>query len=88
MVVGGVAPSNAERKQAPSKELAALPTVLRAIAGFRKVSVRVFKRLILITVAQLTLQIRLTVRRGYGRFLFDRTLVPIAVWVFLFWHRV
>jgi hypothetical protein len=87
MVVGGVAPSNTERKQAHSKKLALLSTVLRTIAGFRKVSVRVFKRLILVPVAQLTLQIRLAVRGGYGGFLFHCTLVQIAVRMFLFWHR-
>jgi hypothetical protein len=88
MVVGGVAPSNTERKQAPSKKLAVLSTVLRSIAGLRKVSIRVFKHFILVPVAQLTLQIRLAVRGGRGGFFFDRTLVQIAVWVFLFWHRV
>jgi hypothetical protein len=87
MVVAGVAPSNMGRKQAQSKKLAVLSTVLRTIAGFRKVSVRVFKRLILVPVAQLTLQIRLAVRGGYGGFLFYCTLVPIAVRMFLFWHR-
>jgi hypothetical protein len=88
MVVGGVAPSNPERKQAPSKKLAVLSTVLRTIAGLRKVSIRVLEHFILVPVALLTLQIRFAVRRRHGRFLFDRTLVQIAVWVFLFCHRV
>jgi hypothetical protein len=88
MVVGGVAPSNTERKQAPSKKLAVLSAVLRSIAGLRKVSIRVLEHFILVPVALLTLQIRFGVRRRHGRFLFDRTLVQIAVWVFLFWHRV
>lgn len=87
MVVGAVAPSNTERKQAPSKKLAVLSTVLRTIAGFRKVSIRVLEHFILVPVAQLTLQVRLAVRGGHGGFLFDCTLVPIAVRMFLFWHR-
>jgi len=55
MVVGAVAPSNTERKQAPSKKLAVLSTVLRTIAGLRKVSIRVLEHFILVSVAQLTL---------------------------------
>jgi hypothetical protein len=51
MVVGGVAPSNPERKQAPSKKLAMLSTVLRTIAGLRKVSIRVLEHFILVPVA-------------------------------------
>jgi hypothetical protein len=87
MVVAGAAPSNPERKQAPSKKLAVLSTVLRTIAGLRKVSIRVLEHFILVPVAQLTLQVRLAVRGGYGGFLFYCTLVPIAVRMFLFWHR-
>ena len=86
MVVEGEAPSNTERQQAPSRNLAALSAVLRIIAGFRKVTVRVLEQLILVPVAQLALQVRFAVRGGHGRFLFDCTLVHIAVWV-LFWHR-
>jgi hypothetical protein len=81
-----VAPSNTERKQAPRKKLAMLSTVLRTIAGFRKVSVRILKQLILVPMAQLTLQVRLAIRGGHSGFFFDRTLVQIAVWMFLFWH--
>ena len=86
MVVGAVAPSKTERQKATSKKLAVLSTVLRTIAGFRKVSIRVLEQLILVPVALLTLQVRLAVRGGHGGFLFDCTLVHIAVWV-LFWHR-
>jgi hypothetical protein len=31
--------------------------------------------------------VRLAVRGGRSGFFFDCTLVQIAVWVFLFWHR-
>jgi hypothetical protein len=86
MVLKAVAPSNTKRKQAPREKLAAFPAVLRTIAGFRKVSVRVLKQLIFVPVTQLTLQVRLAFRGGRGGFLFDCTLVQIAVWVFLFWH--
>jgi len=51
MVVEGVAPSNTKKQQAPSNNLAALSTVLRTIAGFRKVSIRVLKHLIFVPVA-------------------------------------
>jgi hypothetical protein len=51
MVVGGVAPSSKERTQAPRKKLAVLSAVLRTIAGFRKVSIRVLKHLIFVPVA-------------------------------------
>jgi hypothetical protein len=50
MVVGAVAPSNTKRKQAPRKKLAALSAVLRTIAGFGKVSIRVLKQLIFVPV--------------------------------------
>jgi hypothetical protein len=86
MVVEGVAPSNTKRQQAPSNNLAALSTVLRTIAGFRKIGIRVLEQLILVPVAYLTLQIRLAVGRGRGGFFFDCTLVQIAVSMFLFWH--
>ena len=88
MVVGGLAPSNTDKKQAPSKNLAVLSTVLRTITRFRKVCIRVFERLILVPVAELTLQIGLGIRGGHGGFFFDCTFVQIAVWVFLFWHRL
>ena len=87
-MVGGVAPSNTERQQTPSKNLAVFSTVLRIIAGFRKVRIRVFEQFIFVPVAYLTLQIRLALRGRHGGFLFDCTLVQIAVWVFLFWHRL
>jgi hypothetical protein len=51
MVVRGVAPSNKERRKAPSKKLPVLSTVFRTIARFRKVSIRVLKQLILVPVA-------------------------------------
>jgi hypothetical protein len=51
MVVGGVAPSNTARKQAPREKLAMLSTVLRTVAGLRKVSIRVLEHFILVPVA-------------------------------------
>jgi hypothetical protein len=51
MVVGGVAPSNTERKQAPSKKLAVFSTVLRTIARLWEITIRVLKQFILIPVA-------------------------------------
>jgi hypothetical protein len=65
-----------------------LPAMLRIIARLRKITVRVLEHFILVPVAQLASQIRFAVRRRHGRFLFDRTLVQITVWVFLFWPRV
>jgi hypothetical protein len=50
MVLGGVAPSKTKRKHAPRKKLAALSAVLRTIAGFWKVSIRVLEHLIFVPV--------------------------------------
>ncbi len=86
MVVGDVAPSKMGRKQAPRRKLAILSAMLRTITGFRKVSIRVLKHFILVPVALLTLQVRLAFLGGHGGFLFDGTLVLVAVRMFLFWH--
>ena len=77
MVVEGAAPSKSERKHAPRKKLAVLSTVLRTVAGFRKVRVRVLEQLILVPVTDLTLQVWLAVCGGHCGFFFNCTKVQL-----------
>jgi hypothetical protein len=86
MVDDALAPSSAASRQAPSRKLAFLSTVLRTWTGLRKVGVRIFEHFILIPVTYLILQIGPAVGGGGAGFFFNRSLVEIAVWVLLFWH--
>ena len=82
------APGSAQRKHAPRRNaLATFSAVFLVRTTLRKIAVGIFKHFILIPVAQLTMEIGVSVGGGLAGFFFHRPLMEIAVRVLLFWHR-